>query len=127
MAVLRPLKVVIENYPKDKEEKLEAVNNPENLSAGNRTLSFTREIYIDRDDFQENPSKKFYRLAPGKEVRLRYGYFITCTKVIKDEKTGDVIELRCNYDPTTRGGQAPDGRKVKGTIHWVSVPNSLSA
>ena len=93
------------------------MNNPENLSAGNRTLSFTREIYIDRDDFQENPSKKFYRLAPGKEVRLRYGYFITCTKVIKDEKTGDVIELRCNYDPTTRGGQAPDGRKVKGTIH----------
>lgn len=127
MAVLHPLKVVIENYPKDKEEYLEAVNNPENSSAGNRTLSFTREIYIDRNDFQENPSKKFYRLAPGKEVRLRYGYFITCTKVIKDENTGDIIELRCNYDPATRGGQSPDGRKVKGTIHWVSVPNSLPA
>ena len=127
LAVLDPIKVVIENYPEDKVEELEAINNPEDPSSGIRMLPFSREIYVERDDFSENPPKKFFRLAIGREVRLRYGYFITCTGVIKDDITGEVIELRCTYDPATRGGQAPDGRRVKGTIHWVSAAHSLPA
>ncbi|HEY2838955.1 MAG TPA: glutamine--tRNA ligase/YqeY domain fusion protein [Pirellulales bacterium] len=127
LAVLRPLKVVIENYPAGQVEELDAVNNPENPAAGSRKLPFTRELYIERDDFREDPPKDFFRLAPGKEVRLRYAYLVTCTGVIKDEKTGEVTELRCTYDPATRGGNAPDGRKVKGTIHWVSAERSLPA
>jgi glutaminyl-tRNA synthetase len=125
MAVLRPLKVVIENYPEDQVEELEAVNNPEDPSMGTRTVPFSRELYIERDDFREDPPRKFFRLAPGREVRLRYAYFVTCREVVKDEATGEVTELRCTYDPETRGGNAPDGRKVKGTIHWVSVPHAL--
>ncbi len=127
MGVLRPLKVVIENYPEDRVEELEAINNPEDPSAGRRKVPFSRELYIERDDFREDPPKKFYRLAPGREVRLRYAYFIRCEQVIKDEQTGEVIELRCSYDPATLGGKAPDGRKVKGTIHWVSAPHALRA
>ena len=126
LAVLRPLKVVIENYPEDQVEHLEAVNNPEDPDAGARKVPFSRELYIERDDFMEDPPKKFFRLAPGREVRLRYGYFITCTNVIKDE-AGEVVELRCTYDPETRGGQSPDGRKVKGTIHWVSASHAVEA
>ena len=126
LAVLRPLKVVIENYPEDQVEHLEAVNNPEDPDAGARKVPFSRELYIERDDFMEDPPKKFFRLAPGREVRLRYGYFITCTNVIKDE-AGEVVELRCTYDPETRGGQSPDGRKVKGTIHWVSARHAVEA
>ncbi len=126
MAVLRPLKVVITNYPEDTEEELEAINNPEDPSAGTRKVPFSREIYIERDDFREEPPKKFFRLAPGREVRLRYAYFITCTDVVKDEN-GDVVELRCTYDPETRGGDAPDGRKVKGTLHWVSAKHACEA
>ncbi|MFW6373601.1 MAG: glutamine--tRNA ligase/YqeY domain fusion protein, partial [Thermodesulfobacteriota bacterium] len=126
MGVLRPLKVVIENYPEDRTEKLEAINNPEDPSAGTRQVPFSRELYIERDDFMENPPKKFFRLAPGREVRLRYAYFITCTDVIKDEN-GEVTELRCTYDPETKGGDAPDGRKVKATLHWVSAPHALEA
>lgn len=124
MAVLRPLKVVIENYPKDKTEELEAVNNPEDPAMGTRMVPFSREIYIEREDFMEDPPKKFFRLSPGSEVRLRYAYFITCTDVIKNEK-GEVVELRCVYDPASRGGNSPDGRRVRGTIHWVSVPHSV--
>ena len=120
MAVLRPLKVVLENYSDDLEEKLVAVNNPEDPESGTRDVPFSREIFIDRDDFMEYPVKKFYRLAPGREVRLRYAYFITCTRVIKDNG-GRITELRCTYDPDTRGGDAPDGRKVKSTLHWVSA------
>ncbi len=127
MAVLKPLKVVIENYPEGKTEELEAVNNPEDPSAGTRMVPFSREIYIEQDDFREDPPKKFFRLAPGKEVRLRYAYFITCHRVIKDEKTGEIIELRCTYDPETRGGAAPDGRKVRGTLHWVSAIHAVKA
>jgi len=127
MAVLRPLKVVIENYPEDQEEALEAVNNPEDPSAGRRKVPFSREIYIERGDFMEDPPRKFFRLAPGKEVRLRYAYFITCTEVVKDPATGEIVELRCTYDPATRGGDAPDGRKVKGTLHWVSVKHAVEA
>lgn len=127
MAVLRPLKVVIENYPEGQEEELEAVNNPEDASAGTRTIPFTREIYIEQDDFLEDPPKKFFRLGPGREVRLRYGYFLKCTDFVKDPRTGEVAELRCTYDPETRGGSAPDGRKVKGTIHWVSARHAVSA
>ncbi len=127
MAVLRPLKVVIENYPEGKSEELEAINNPEDPSAGTRMLPFSREIYIEQDDFREDPPKKFFRLAPGREVRLRYAYFITCHKVVKDEKTGEIIELRCTYDPETKGGAAPDGRRVRGTLHWVSVPHAVKA
>ena len=127
LAVLDPLKIIIENYPEGKVEELEAINNPEDPSSGIRMLPFSREIYVERDDFSENPPKKFFRLAIGREVRLRYGYFITCTGVIKDDITGEVIELRCTYDPATRGGQAPDGRRVKGTIHWVSAAQSLPA
>ena len=124
MAVLRPLKVVIDNYPADQVEELEAVNNPEDAGAGTRRVPFSRELYIEREDFMEEPPKKFYRLAPGREVRLRYAYFIKCTDVVKD-KNGEVVELHCSYDPTTRGGDAPDGRKVKATLHWVSAAHSL--
>ena len=126
MAVLDPLKVVIENYPEDQTEDLDAVNNPEDETAGKRTVPFGREIYIEREDFMEDPPKKFYRLSPGIEVRLRYAFFITCTDVIKDEN-GDVIELRCTYDPATRGGDSPDGRKVKATLHWVSARDAINA
>ena len=126
LAVLRPLKVVIENYPEDQVEHLDAVNNPENPDAGARKVPFSRELYIERGDFMEDPPKKFFRLAPGREVRLRYGYFITCTDVVKDD-AGEVVELRCTYDPETRGGQSPDGRKVKGTIHWVSARHAVDA
>jgi len=127
MAVLRPLKVIITNYPQDKEEELDAINNPEDLSAGTRKIPFCRELYIEQDDFREEPPKKFYRLAPGREVRLRYAYFIKCEKVVKDEKTGRIIELQCTYDPATRGGNASDGRKVKATLHWVSARHALNA
>ena len=127
MAVLRPLRVVIENYPEDRVEELDAVNNPEDPSMGSRKVPFSRELYIEREDFREDPPRKFFRLAPGREVRLRYGYFVTCVSVVKDEKTGEVAELRCRYDPETRGGQAPDGRKVRGTIHWVSAAHALEA
>ena len=126
LAVLRPLKVVIENYPERQVEHLDAINNPEDPDAGTRKLPFSRELYIERDDFMEDPPRKFFRLAPGREVRLRYGYFITCTDVIKDD-AGEVVELRCTYDPETRGGQAPDGRRVRGTIHWVSAEHALDA
>ncbi len=126
MAVLDPLKVVIENYPEGQVEETDGVNNPEDESAGTRKIPFTREIYIDRADFMEDPPKKFYRLSPGREVRLRFGYFITCTDVIKDED-GNVVELRATYDPETKGGFAPDGRRVKGTLHWVSASESLEA
>ncbi len=126
MAVLRPLKVVIENYPEGQSEELEAVNNPEDEAAGKRLVPFSREIFIERDDFMEDPPKKFFRLGPGREVRLRYAYFVTCTDVIKDD-TGEIVELRCTYDPATRGGNAPDGRKVKGTMHWVSAEHAVTA
>lgn len=127
MAVLRPLRVVIDNYPKDKVEWLEAVNNPEDPSMGTRKVPFSRVLYIERDDFKEDPPPKFYRLAPGREVRLRYAYFIKCTGVVKDEKTGEVTELHCTYDPDTLGGSAPDGRRVKATLHWVSAAHALDA
>jgi glutaminyl-tRNA synthetase len=127
MAVLRPLKVVIENYPEGKVEYLDAINNPEDPEAGTRKVPFSRVIYIEGDDFMEEPPPKFYRLAPGREVRLRYAYFIKCVGVEKDEKTGEVVELRCTYDPATRGGYAPDGRKVKATIHWVSAEHAIEA
>ncbi|MGE0750902.1 MAG: glutamine--tRNA ligase/YqeY domain fusion protein [Variibacter sp.] len=126
MAVLRPLKVVIENYPEGQVEELQALNHPDDPAAGTRTIRFARELYIERDDFMEDPPKKFFRLAPGREVRLRYGYFITCREVVKGA-AGEVVELRCTYDPATRGGDAPDGRKVKGTLHWVSAPGSVPA
>ena len=126
MAVLRPLKVVLTNYPEAHTDQLEAINNPEDASAGTRMVPFSQELYIERDDFMEDPPRKFYRLAPGREVRLRYAYFITCTEVVKDE-SGEVAELRCTYDPATRGGDAPDGRKVKATLHWVSAPHALDA
>jgi glutaminyl-tRNA synthetase len=127
MAVLRPLRVVIENYPETRIEQLEATNNPEDPSMGTRKVPFSRVLYIERDDFMEDPPKKFFRLGPGREVRLRYAYFIKCTNVVKDEKTGEVIELRCTYDPATKGGYAPDGRKVKGTLHWVSEAEAVQA
>ncbi|MCK4538192.1 MAG: glutamine--tRNA ligase/YqeY domain fusion protein [Candidatus Krumholzibacteria bacterium] len=127
MAVLRPLKVVIENYPENQAEEVEAIINPEDPSAGTRKLPFSREIYIENTDFMEDPPRKFFRLAPGREVRLKHAYFITCKSVVKDEKTGEVIELRCTYDPETGGGEAPDGRKVKGTLHWVSASHALDA
>ena len=126
MAVLRPLKVVIENYPEGQVEELEAVNHPDDPAAGIRKIKFAREIYIEQDDFMENPPKKFFRLSPGTEVRLRYAYFITCREAVKNAK-GEVTELRCTYDPATRGGNAPDGRKVKATIHWVSATHSIPA
>jgi len=126
MAVLRPLKVLIENYPEGTSEELEAVNHPDDPSAGTRRIRFSRELYIERDDFMENPSKKFFRLSPGAEVRLRYAYFITCRDVVKDA-AGEVLALKCTYDPATRGGNAPDGRKVKATIHWVSAADAVPA
>ena len=126
MAVLNPLKVVIENYPEGQSETLDAVNHPDDPAQGSRQIPFSRELYIERDDFMENPPKKFFRMAPGREVRLRYGYFITCRDVIKNA-AGEVVELRCTYDPATRGGNAPDGRKVKATIHWVSAAEAVSA
>jgi glutaminyl-tRNA synthetase len=127
MAVLRPLRTVIENYPEAQSEELDVVNNPEDPSAGTRKVPFSRVLYIDRDDFREDPPKKFFRLAPGREVRLRCAYFVTCTRVIKDERTGEVVELYCRYDPATRGGDAPDGRKVKATLHWVSAAHAVEA
>jgi glutaminyl-tRNA synthetase len=126
MAVLRPLKVVIENYPEGQSEELDAINHPDDPAAGSRKLKFSRELYVEQEDFMENPPKKFFRLAPGVEVRLRYAYFITCREVKKDAK-GEVTELRCTYDPATKGGNAPDGRKVKATIHWVSAADSIAA
>ncbi|HLI84987.1 MAG TPA: glutamine--tRNA ligase/YqeY domain fusion protein [Bryobacteraceae bacterium] len=127
MAVLRPLRVVIDNYPEGQSEMMEAVNNPEDESMGTRQTPFSRVIYIEQDDFREDPPKQYFRLAPGREVRLRYAYFITCTGVVKDPRTGEVVELHCTYDPATRGGNAPDGRKVKSTIHWVSAEHALDA
>lgn len=127
MAVLRPLKVVIVNYPEGTEEELEAVNNPEDPSMGTRKVPFSRELYIEQDDFREVPPKKFFRLAPGAEVRLRYAYFVKCVNVVKDQDTGEITEVHCTYDPSTRGGDAQDGRKVKGTIHWVSAKHALEA
>lgn len=127
MGVLEPLKVVIANYPADQMEELEALNNPEDESAGTRKVPFSREIYIEKDDFRETPPPKYFRLAPGQEVRLRYGYIIRCQDFIKDPATGEVVEVHCTYDPETRGGYAPDGRKVKGTIHWVSAAHALEA
>ncbi|HCP84297.1 MAG TPA: glutamine--tRNA ligase [Planctomycetaceae bacterium] len=126
MAVLRPLKVVIENFPEGQVEELDAVNNPEDASAGTRKVPFSREIYIEQTDFMEDPPKKFFRLGPGREVRLRYAYFLKCEDVIKDDD-GNVVELRCTYDPETKGGKAPDGRKVRGTIHWVSAEHAVDA
>ena len=127
MTVLRPLRVVIDNYPEDLVEELDAVNNPEDASAGTRKVPFSRVLYLEKEDFLENPPTKFYRLAPGREVRLRYAYFIKCVGMVKDEKTGEVVELHCTYDPATKGGDAPDGRKVKATLHWVSAAHSLQA
>ncbi len=127
MGVLRPLKVIIDNYPEGESEELDAVNNPEDPSMGTRKVPFSKVLYIERDDFMEDPPKKFYRLAPGREVRFRYAYFITCTDVVKDPDTGEIIELHCTYDPATKGGDAPDGRKVKATIHWVSAEHAVEA
>jgi len=127
MGVLRPLKVVIENYPEDHTEELTFVNNPEDPQSGTRQVPFSREIYIERDDFMENPPKNYFRLAPGREVRLRYAYYITCTGMVKDPATGEILELRCAYDPESRGGSTPDGRKVKGTLHWVSAAHAMAA
>jgi glutaminyl-tRNA synthetase len=127
MAVLKPLKVVLENYPEGQVEELEAVNNPEDPAAGSRRIRFGRELYVERDDFMENPPKKFFRLSPGKEVRLRYAYFVKCREAVKNA-AGDVVELRCTYDPATRGGNTPpDGRKVQATLHWVSAAHALPA
>jgi len=127
MAVLNPLKVVIDNYPEDQVEQFEIINNPEDPNMGTRKLPFSRELYIEREDFREDPPRKFFRLAPGREVRLKRANLITCTSVVKDVNTGEIIELHCTYDPETRGGSAPDGRKVKGTLHWVSAPHALDA
>ncbi len=127
MAVLRPLKVVIDNYPDDREEWLDAANHPQDPAMGTRRVPFGKVLYIEQDDFMEDAPRKFFRLAPGREVRLRYAYFVTCNEVVKDERTGAVLELHCSYDPATRGGNAPDGRKVKGTIHWVSAKHGRNA
>ncbi len=126
MAVLRPLRVVIDNYPEGQVEELEAINNPEDASAGTRRVPFSKVLYIEQDDFREDPPKQYFRLSPGREVRLRYGYFITCTNVVKDP-AGEIVEVHCTYDPATRGGNAPDGRKVKSTIHWVSAAQAIDA
>jgi len=126
MAILRPMKVIIDNYPEDKIEEMEAINNPEDASAGTRKVPFSRQLYIEQDDFMEQPPKKFYRLAPGREVRLRYAYFIKCTNVVKNAD-GQIVELHCTYDPATKGGDAPDGRKVKATLHWVSARHAIDA
>jgi len=127
LGVLHPLKVIIDNYPADDVEELEAINNPGDPSAGTRKVPFSRELYIERDDFMQDPPKKFFRLAPGREVRLRYAYFITCVDAVKDPATGEIVELHCTYDPATRGGDAPDGRKVKSTLHWVSAKHAIDA
>jgi glutaminyl-tRNA synthetase len=127
MAVLRPLRLVIDNYPEGVVEEMEAVNNPEDASAGTRKVPFSRVLYIEQDDFREDPPKQYYRLSPGREVRLRYGYLVTCTGVVKDERTGQVVEVHCTYDPATRGGNTPDKRKVKSTIHWVSAAQAVNA
>ena len=127
MAVLRPLKVIIDNYPEDKVEEIEAVNNPEDDSMGSRKIPFSRTLFIEREDFREDPPKKFFRLSPGREIRLKHAYYIKCVGVVKDQKTGEVIELHCTYDPKTRGGWSSDGRKVKGTAHWVSASHALEA
>jgi len=127
MAVLDPIRVVIENYPEGQIEELDAINNPEDPATGTRKVPFSRTLYIEREDFMEDPPKKFFRLAPGREVRLRYAYFVTCTSVVKDPKSGEITEIRCTYDPATRGGDAPDGRKVKATMHWVSAERGLAA
>ncbi len=127
MAVLRPLRVVIDNYPEDQVEELDAMNHPGDPSMGTRKVPFSRVLYIERDDFREDPPKKYFRLAPGREVRLKHAYLVTCVRVVKDEQTGEVIELHCTYDPETRGGAAPDGRKVRGTLHWVSAAHALKA
>jgi glutaminyl-tRNA synthetase len=127
MGVLRPLRLVIDNYPEGHVEEFEAINNPENPDAGTRKVPFSRELYIEQEDFREEPPPKYFRLAPGREIRLRYAYLITCVSVKKDPKTGEVIEVHCTYDPATRGGNAPDGRKVKSTIHWVSAAHALEA
>jgi glutaminyl-tRNA synthetase len=126
MAVLRPLKVVIENYPEGASEELDAVNHPDDPTAGSRKIAFGRELFIEQDDFMENPPKKFFRLSPGTEVRLRYAYFIKCREAVKNA-AGEVVELRCTYDPATKGGNAPDGRKVKATMHWLSAAQSRPA
>jgi glutaminyl-tRNA synthetase len=124
MGVLNPLRVVIDNYPDDLVEEMDAVNNPEDASAGSRKVPFSKVLYIEQDDFREDPPKQFFRLAPGREVRLRYGYFITCVSAVKDE-AGNVVELHCTYDPASRGGNSPDGRKVKSTMHWVSAAHAV--
>jgi glutaminyl-tRNA synthetase len=127
MAVLRPVRLVIDNYPEGQVEELDALNNPEDPAMGTRKIGFSKVLYIEEDDFQESPPKKFYRLAPGREVRLRYAYFVKCSGVVKDDKTGRVVEVHCTYDPTTKGGDAPDGRKVRATLHWVSAGRSVPA
>ena len=127
MGVLRPLKLVIDNYPEGQVEEFDAVNNPEDPEAGTRKVPFSRVLYIEQEDFMEDPPPKFFRLAPGREVRLRYAYLVTCTGVVKDEKTGEVVEVHCTYDPATRGGDAPDGRRVKSTLHWVSAEHAIEA
>ncbi len=127
MGILQPLRVVIDNFPEGRVEELEAMNNPEDMAMGTRKIPFSRIIYIEQDDFMEDPPKKFFRLAPGREVRLRYGYYVTCVDIVKDEKTGRVVELHCTYDPDTRGGSSPDGRKVKATLHWVSALHAIEA
>jgi len=126
MAVLRPLKVVIDNYPESQVEEMDAVNNPEDPAASSRKVPFSRVLYIEQDDFREVPPPKYFRLTPGREVRLRYGYFVTCTSVVKNEQD-EIVEVHCTYDPATRGGNAPDGRKVKATIHWVSAAHAVDA
>jgi glutaminyl-tRNA synthetase len=126
LAVLRPLKVVIDNYPENQSEEMDAVNNPEDPGAGSRKVPFSRVLYIEQDDFREDPPKGYYRLSPGREVRLRYAYFVTCASVVKNDK-GEVVEVHCTHDPATRGGNAPDGRKVKSTIHWVSAAHAIDA
>jgi glutaminyl-tRNA synthetase len=127
MAVLRPVQVIVDNYPEGQVEELDAGNNPEDPSAGTRKVPFSRVLYVERDDFMAEPAKDFFRLAPGREVRLRYGYFVTCKDFAMDEQTGEVCTIWCTYDPATRGGNAPDGRKVKGTIHWVSAQHAVNA
>jgi glutaminyl-tRNA synthetase len=127
MGVLNPLRVVVDNYPEDRLEEFDCPYHPQNAAMGSRKVPFSRELYIEKEDFQESPPKKFHRLAPGREVRLRYGYFIKCVGVVKDPRTNEVVEVHCTYDPQTRGGFAPDGRKVEGTIHWVPAAQSLPA
>jgi glutaminyl-tRNA synthetase len=127
MAVLNPLRVVLENFPEARVEEMDVINNPEDPSAGTRKVPFSRVLYIEHDDFRENPPKKFFRLSPGREVRLRCAYLITCREVVKDPATGAIVELRCTYDPATLGGNAPDGRRVKATLHWVSAAHALEA